>query len=95
MVHHITRTLGWCARSCRAHSEAGHTRLPPSHSPAVTVTWQEVWFFNVTQLVVVAHLRLALDDENPSVAAAAAGALAAVVSWVAASTATSLVFRFS
>ncbi|MEW5303400.1 MAG: hypothetical protein WDW36_006098 [Sanguina aurantia] len=47
--------------------------------PAVTVTWQEVWFFNVTQLVVVAHLRLALDDENPSVAAAAAGALAAVV----------------
>ncbi len=44
------------------------------------MSWQEVWQFLVSELGLAAHLRLALDDDRPNVQAAAAAALAALVS---------------
>lgn len=52
---------------------------PPRSAPACSVSWQEVWQFYVSELGLVAHLRLALDDDRPAVLSAAAAALAAVV----------------
>ncbi|KXZ56676.1 hypothetical protein GPECTOR_1g609 [Gonium pectorale] len=72
--------------SARPRPEDLSMHAPPSvvervdaEVPAHSVSWQEVWQFAVSELGLVAHLRLALDDERPAVVAAAATALASVV----------------
>ena len=63
-----------------AHRAPRSSPAPPFSAPACSVSWQEVWQFFISELGLVAHLRLALDDDRPAVVAAAAAALAAVVS---------------
>ncbi len=60
-------------------AEAGRAAQPPSPPTPPQLAWHQVWRYVVHDLAAAAHVRLALDDECAPVAAAAAGALAAMI----------------
>jgi hypothetical protein len=69
------QALAGAQSGAEAEAMAGHVR--PGSPPSVP--WTSLWRYLVHELGVAAHLRLALDDPHLPVAAAAAGALEALL----------------